>query len=92
MVRRPLVMTGYQPPKLFKVADMDLKHKNSSDQLAGWARSNGILTMNFSSLFCDKEDCVRYSGSDWLYRDNNHLSVAGAELTVPQLAYFLQQF
>jgi hypothetical protein len=92
MVGRPLVMSAYQPPKSFKRSDMDMSDKNASDQMAGWAIRNNISTINFDSLFCNKEDCIRYSGSDWLYRDNNHLSVAGAELTVPQLTHFLQQF
>ncbi len=92
MVGRPLVMSAYQPPKSFKRSDMDMSEKNASDQMAGWAIRNNISTINFDSLFCNKEDCIRYSGSDWLYRDNNHLSVAGAELTVPQLTHFLQQF
>jgi peptidoglycan/LPS O-acetylase OafA/YrhL len=92
MVGRPLVMSAYQPPKLFKISRMEVKHRNASDQLASWARTNAISTMNFNSLFCTKKNCTRFAGSDWLYWDDSHLSVAGAELTIPKLSTFLKRF
>ena len=64
--------------------------KNASDLLAKWARSNGITTMSFDSLFCKKGVCSRYSEKGWLYMDDDHLSVVGAELTIPQLSAFLK--
>ena len=90
MAGRPLVMRAYKPPKSFKLSEMRLKDKNASNQLANWARKNNISTMNFESLFCNKKVCTRYAGSDWLYLDDDHFSVAGAELTIPQLAAFLK--
>ncbi len=92
MIPRPLIMSAYQAPKSFKLSEMQTKDKNASNQLASWARTNAISTMNLDALFCAKEDCTRYAGSDWLYIDDNHLSVAGAALAIPKLSNFLKRF
>ena len=92
MVRRPLVMSPYKPPKSFQQSIMQTVDKNASDLLANWARDNGIFTISFDSLFCEKGVCSRYSDKGWLYLDDNHFSVVGAELTIPQIRSFLKQF
>jgi hypothetical protein len=71
---------------------MQTVDKNASDLLANWGRSNGIFTINFDSLFCEQGVCSRYSDKGWLYRDYDHFSVVGAELTIPQISAFLKQF
>jgi peptidoglycan/LPS O-acetylase OafA/YrhL len=91
-VPRPIFMSTYKPPKSFKQSMMQTKDENASDALASWARSNRIFTMSFDSLFCQRGFCNRYSERGWLYRDDDHLSVIGAELTIPQLSAFLKQF
>jgi peptidoglycan/LPS O-acetylase OafA/YrhL len=90
MVDRPLFMTPYKPPRFFALEEMKISDKEASNQLAIWARYNEIYTMNFDSLFCDSISCSRYDKGEWLYRDNNHLSVVGARLTIPQLEDFLR--
>ena len=92
MVERPIVMPAYKPPKSFQQSLMQTVDKNASDLLANWARSNGIFTISFDSLFCEKGVCSRYSDKGWLYRDNHHFSVVGAELTIPEISAFLKQF
>jgi peptidoglycan/LPS O-acetylase OafA/YrhL len=92
MVSRPLLISVYEPPKSFKSSKMQVKDRSASDQLASWARENRISTMNIYSLFCTKEICFRYADSDWLYRDIDHLSEAGAALTIPQLRNYLRKF
>ena len=92
MVSRPLIMSPYNPPKSFPESGMQIKDKNASDQLAFWAKSDGIATVNFWSLFCKNNSCSRYSDVGWLYRDDDHLSVSGAELTIPGFENFLKQF
>jgi len=89
---RPIVMPAYKPPKSFQQSIMRTENKNASDLLANWARSNGISTMSFDSLFCENGVCSRYSDKGWLYRDEDHFSVVGAELTIPQISAFLKQF
>ena len=92
MIDRPIVMPVYDPPKTFLQSRMQTEDKNASDSLANWARSNGIFTLSFDSLFCVKGSCTRYSDKGWLYRDVDHLSVVGAELTIPRISAFLNQF
>jgi len=92
MVRRPLVMSPYKPPKEFSQLNMQIIDQVASNQLANWARSNGIFTISFDSLFCKKGVCSRFSDKGWLYRDDDHFSVVGAELTIPQISAFLKQF
>jgi peptidoglycan/LPS O-acetylase OafA/YrhL len=91
MVSRPLFMSPYEPPKSFLLTEMESSGKYSSNQLAMWARSNGISTMDFTPLFCGEKICSRYSNGLWLYRDTDHLSVDGAELTIPQIENFLKR-
>ena len=92
MVSRPLFMTPYEPPKSFLLTEMASSGKYSSNQLAKWARSNGISTLDFTPLFCDEKICSRFSNGLWLYRDTDHLSLFGAELIIPQIKSFLKQF
>lgn len=93
MVAQPIIiLPTYKPPKDFQLSMMQTKDKKASDILANWARNNGVLTMNFDSLFCKKDVCTRFSDKGWLYADDDHFSVLGAELTIPQLRAFLNQF
>jgi len=91
MVWRPIFMSPYDAPTKFKKSLMDFEYKSASNRLAMWARSNGISTMDFTPLFCGKKSCSRFSKGIWLYRDADHLSVAGAELTIPQIENFLKR-
>ena len=91
MKSRPIIMSAYKPPKEFSQSLMQIKDINASNQLGNWARINGISTMNFQSIFCHGETCKRWSNAGWLYMDDDHLSVAGAKLTIPQLSAFLKQ-
>ncbi len=63
--------------------------KEASDDLAEWARSKGISTINLGPLFCKNSYCEFLSDSEWLYIDNFHLSEVGANRAVPQLIEFL---
>ena len=92
MVDRPIVMPVYKPPKRFQQSMMQTVDKNASDLLANWARSNGIFVISFDSLFCKKGVCNRYSDKGWLYHDDDHFSVVGAELTIPHISALLKQF
>ena len=89
---RPIVMPAYKPPKSFRQSIMQTVDKKASDLLANWARSNGIFTISFDSLFCENGVCSRYSDKGWLYQDDDHFSVVGADLTIPQISEFLKQF
>ena len=90
MVPRPIFMSPYLPPKYFPESEMQVKDKNASNQLAKWARSYQIDTLNLDSLFCENMNCTRYGAKGWLYRDDDHLSLAGAELAIPAFTIFLE--
>ncbi len=84
------VLAPFEFPKFYPRTEMDVSDRATSDELATWARSQAISTMNFEKLFCDINNCHRYSKRGWLYTDTNHLSLAGAELTVREFDDFLQ--
>jgi peptidoglycan/LPS O-acetylase OafA/YrhL len=92
MVPRPLIMAPYKAPKKFLKTMMLERDNKASDELANWANHNYVETINFESLFCIKNECVRFSEAGWLYRDDDHFSVAGAALTIPQFENFLERF
>lgn len=92
MEQRPLAMSPYRPPKSFKQSELDIKDKAASNNLASWARKNGIKTLNLESVFCKAEKCIRYSNGVWLYRNVDHLSVEGAKLAMPKLKASLSDF
>jgi len=80
------------PSKIVPKSSMDNKHTKAFDDLSLWAKNNGIITMNFDSLFCNTDTCSMYSDAGWLYRDNDHFSLFGAALVIPQLTTFLKEF
>jgi hypothetical protein len=91
MVARPIIVSPYVPPKQFKKSLMQTIDKKASDSWATWARENGISTMSFDNLFCDNQVCRRFSETGWLYMDDDHFSVAGANLAIPQLREYLDR-
>ena len=89
MVSRPLLMKPYNPPREFAIKDMDKTNFYASASLGQWARKNRIDTLDLSSLFCNKLTCTRFRDGQWLYWDDDHLSVYGAALAEPKLrGYF----
>jgi hypothetical protein len=90
MVPRPLAMPKYKAPKKFLRSEMQNIYKNYSTRFSLWANSNYIPTANFTDIFCDSEFCNRFSYPNWLYHDVDHLSIFGAEKTVPELVKVLK--
>ena len=89
MVPRPYLMKPYDPPKKFLKEKMYLTDDKTSQHLANWAKDNGMLTLDFTSLFCKNNSCFRFYNRDWLYYDDNHFSIEGAKLTIPLLQQFM---
>jgi len=90
MKSRPLIFPSSTPPKLFPVSEMLTIDVGASNELALWARNNGITTLNADSIFCDTYFCSRFSNSQWLYWDDDHLSAFGAALIAPKISEFVQ--
>ena len=93
MVQRPFLLRPFSPPlKAFPESKREFKDKKASEDLAQWARENGISTVNFWSVFCKNRICTRHSDAGWLYYDDDHLSVAGAALFIPFFERYLGTF
>ena len=68
---------------------MDTSDSGASNNLADWARTNSIEILDLSYKFCNYQRCNRFSNSEWLYFDDDHLSVHGANLAVSDFDKFL---
>ena len=53
-------MKPYDPPKKFLKEKMYLTDDKTSQHLANWAKDNGMLTLDFTSLFCKNNSCFRF--------------------------------
>jgi len=73
------------------VNEMQIKYKIASLDLTNWAHSNNIDTLDIWPIFCDKVACHRFREGDWLYRDVDHFSVAGANFLKPSFIEFFRQ-
>lgn len=82
---RPLLsqlhLGPYNPPEWFSTEMMDNADLGVSASLISWARRNSIQTMDVSDIFCLNGICVRRLNGKWLYKDSDHLSIDGANLT-----------
>ncbi len=70
---------SYEPPRAFRRSEMLQSFAGASYEVSRLVKSNGIETINLSDLFCDLEVCSRFASGRWLYWDNHHLSVHGAD-------------
>ena len=91
MISRPVLMSPYAPPKVFLVGQMNNDHGAFMKRVSKWAISQNFAVIDFSPLFCGPQSCSRYSAEGWLYRDDNHFSVAGGKLTIPLLKKMLSE-
>jgi peptidoglycan/LPS O-acetylase OafA/YrhL len=87
--RLPLIVKPYTPPKFFAINEMNNSGEGISNALAILASNNGIETINVDYLFCKFDKCHRWLSGQWLYGDDNHLSLAGAKLIKPLLVEIL---
>jgi peptidoglycan/LPS O-acetylase OafA/YrhL len=71
---------SYIPPKSFLRSEMLLDFESASSAVSKLVRSNGAETIKITDLFCNVFECRRFAANQWLYWDNHHLSVHGAEL------------
>lgn len=52
---------------------------------------NGVVVVDPSILFCDSSNCLAVRGGTSLYIDDNHLSVAGADVVVNHILELLHE-
>ncbi len=90
MVARPILMKPYEPPKRFPASAMSTSDSHASDELVSWAKAHGIETLEVKSYFCNQKFCKRFDKGEWLYSDDDHLSIAGANRLIPRLSEILE--
>jgi len=80
----------YVPQKSVALSEMNQSAFRAGEKFSIWAKTNDIETIDTVDLFCDVEQCNRYDKSGWLYFDNSHLSVYGAQLLGPRIRILFQ--
>jgi hypothetical protein len=76
-----LQLGPYVPPESFSTEMMDNADSGASASLIAWAQQNSIQTMDVSDVICSNGTCIRRLNSKWLYKDSDHHSIDGANLT-----------
>jgi hypothetical protein len=85
------VFTGnYNPPKEFRVSDMNQKDFLVGKKLKAIASKEEFRLIDTEDIFCDTEDCHRWSKEGWYYFDDDHLSVLGAQQLIPRFEWFIK--
>jgi len=87
----PKIMKPYSNPKIFRKAEMVPVNTLPTKTFYAEARKNQISTVDVSSQICKNGFCSRWLNGEWLYGDDNHLSVAGAEMLKPLLLNALKK-
>jgi peptidoglycan/LPS O-acetylase OafA/YrhL len=85
----PIVISPYKAPQKFDFSSMDLGPFQISKKMETWSKTNNVGFLSINSIFCDRLSCNRWSSGGWLYRDSDHLSVLGANLTIPTLSTWM---
>lgn len=90
MIDRPIIMPTYNPPKEYLRDDMDNSDHFASQMMARWADQRGVRILDVDSIFCDSSACSRFLNGKWLYRDDDHFSLEGGQLTARPIERYLQ--
>lgn len=69
----------YRAPRIYSINRMEKPFLKSNELLMEEFKKLGVTYINLWDVFCDHKSCSRYKNG-WLYFDNSHLNVAGAEL------------
>ncbi|MEI9907350.1 MAG: acyltransferase family protein [Actinomycetota bacterium] len=86
---RPVLNNKYEAPKSLPIAQMLNGDGVVNAEYSKWAVSNGFSVVDPTRYFCDEVKCWRYANGEWLYMDDDHLSVTGAKLLIPDFNKFL---
>jgi peptidoglycan/LPS O-acetylase OafA/YrhL len=82
-VSRPIIMDPYDAPTQFPVDEMNVSSIPAATDFENWAASTGLPVLETRSLYCDDLVCNRYENDQWLFCDDDHLSVDGAKKLIP---------
>ena len=82
-VSKPIIMQPYDAPTQFPVDEMNISSIPAATDFENWAASSGLSVLETRSLYCDDLVCNRYENDQWLFSDDDHLSVDGAKKLIP---------
>lgn len=80
-----LFMKPYVPSREMPLKQMNFQNSEINTRFLTWSRTLGINTLDPIPLFCDLQVCKRWLNGEFLYVDDNHLSVAGSKLLIPNI-------
>ena len=83
-------MKPYIAPTKFPVSEMNLESVSAGIYFEYWATTFGFEVLETRSTFCDDQFCSRYENDQWLFRDDDHLSVDGAKNSYQCFAEYFQ--
>jgi hypothetical protein len=89
MAARALLQNQYDAPKKIQISNMDNTNGMLSNSFLEEIAVKDIEIVNLNSLWCNLEYCNRFGKQGWLFFDTGHLSVFGAEMSVPYFTKFL---
>jgi peptidoglycan/LPS O-acetylase OafA/YrhL len=84
-----LFQRQYEPSKKILRANMDNRNTAISNTFLNDMAKEGLEIANLNSLWCELNYCHRFSKKSWLFFDATHLSVSGANLSVPFFTSYL---
>ena len=87
-----LIQSKYDAPKGFPLYEMNPKTFSDSGLLKEKLKNLDIQYIDGSTFFCESNFCSRWNGEEWLYRDNHHLSVAGARRLILPLQEIIEVY
>jgi hypothetical protein len=79
----------YKAPKKVLISKMDKRDESISKTFLNEIEVEGIEVANLNYLWCTQEYCNRFGSKGWLFFDVYHLSLFGADMSVPYFTKFL---
>lgn len=76
-----LFQKPYNPPIFRRIQMESESYINISRKIYSDKTIKNAILLNVNHNFCRATQCFRWKDGEWLYRDLDHLSVAGAKLT-----------
>ena len=89
MASPALLQDQYGAPKQIQISNMNNTNDMVSNSFLQEIAIKGIETVKLNSLWCNLNYCNRFDKQGWLFFDLSHLSVFGAEMSVPYFTKFL---
>jgi len=79
-----LVNRDWQPRNSLKINELPSANKLASDNFVDLLGGQ-VKTLNLFGVFCNEQVCSRVRDGEYLYIDENHFSVLGAQLVEPEI-------